>query len=169
MMPLMPGDSISAQANVALDKLLKDHPEVKKLSDSSKGMLIFPSVIMAGMGFGGEYGEGALFKTGGKHKSLANGKFYSLVSVSFGWQLGVQVRSIVMFFLTDKALGDFEISAWGGWKVGVDASVTVLTLDAGLNLDTNELTNPVVAVVTDRRGLMYSLSLEGSKISRIAR
>lgn len=160
-MPFMPGKSISAKATVTLNKLLKEQPELKKLNDIAKGVLVFPSVVKAGMVFGGEYGEGTLLVN---HKPKS---FYSLISVSWGWQLGAQVRSVVMFFLTDEAMDGFTESS--GWKVGVDASVAVITLDAGLNLDTAELLNPVVAVVSDRQGLMYSLSLEGSKISQIAR
>ena len=35
--------------------------------------------------------------------------------------------------------------------------------------DTDTLTSPVIAFILDQQGLMYNLSLEGSKISRIRR
>ena len=148
-----------AESEDILTRMLHKRPQAKKLFDKARGVLIFPQVIKAGMGFGAEYGEGVLKID----KSWRY--FYNLISVSFGWQLGAQVRTIVILFMTDDALKDFNKTM--GFKVGVDASITVITLDAGLSLDTNELTSPILAVVTDRRGLMYSLSLEGSKITRV--
>jgi lipid-binding SYLF domain-containing protein len=53
------------------------------------------------------------------------------------------------------------------WKVGVDGSVTLITLGAGASIDTNQITSPVIGFVLDPTGLMYNLTLEGSKISRI--
>jgi lipid-binding SYLF domain-containing protein len=40
---------------------------------------------------------------------------------------------------------------------------------AGGAIDTNTTTKPIIAFVLDPQGLMYNLSLEGSKISRIKR
>jgi lipid-binding SYLF domain-containing protein len=69
--------------------------------------------------------------------------------------------------VTEQALADFQRAY--GWKVGIDGSIVVVTLGAAGSIDTDSLTSPIVAFVTDQEGLMYSLSLEGSKISRIAR
>ena len=63
------------------------------------------------------------------------------------------------------ALAGFDAKA--GWKVGVDGSVTLITLGAGASIDTNQITSPVIGFVLDPKGLMYNLTLEGSKISRI--
>jgi len=56
-----------------------------------------------------------------------------------------------------------------GWKVGVDGSVAIVTLGAGGAIDTENLTSPVLGFILDPAGLMYNLTLEGSKISRITR
>ncbi len=149
---------LTRKAVAALEEFKRD-PCGKDLVEKSVGVLVFPSVIKAGFGFGGEYGEGALLMD--KEWKY----FYNLISLSWGWQLGAQVKTIVMMFMSKDALKDFNTTH--GWKVGVDASVAVITLDAGINIDTNTLTSPVVACVTDRRGLMYSASLEGTKITRI--
>ena len=53
------------------------------------------------------------------------------------------------------------------WKVGIDGSIVVITLGAGGTIDTDNLTSPIIGFIFDQTGLMYSLSLEGSKISRI--
>ncbi len=112
-------------------------------------------------GFGGEYGEGALLVRG---RPVA---YYNTVSASFGFQLGAQVRSVIIMFMTPQALDQFRKTA--GWKIGVDGSVAIITVGVGGSIDTNKITSPVVGFILDPKGLMYNLTLEGSKISRISR
>jgi lipid-binding SYLF domain-containing protein len=122
---------------------------------------VFPTVIKAGIGFGGEYGEGAMLVAA---KPVG---YYNLVSASFGFQLGAQARSVIIMFMTEDALASFRRK--DGWKVGVDGSVALITLGAGGSIDTNQITKPVIGFILDEKGLMYNLTLEGSKISRISR
>ena len=79
----------------------------------------------------------------------------------------MQARSVVIMFMTDEALARFRRR--DGWKVGVDGSVAVVTVGAGGSVDSNQIKSPVVAFIFDNKGLMYNLTLEGSKISRIRR
>jgi lipid-binding SYLF domain-containing protein len=44
-----------------------------------------------------------------------------------------------------------------------------VTLGTSGNVDTNTIKAPVFAIVMGEKGLMYSATLEGSKISPIAR
>ena len=111
-------------------------------------------------GFGGEYGEGALLIQG---RPVA---YYNTVSASFGFQLGAQVRSVIIMFMTPGALDQFQRTA--GWKVGIDGSVAIITLGVGGSIDTNKITSPVIGFILDPAGLMYNLTLEGSKITRIS-
>ena len=131
------------------------------MTQKAVGILVFPSIVKAGFGIGGEYGEGALRVRG---ETVG---YYNSLSASFGFQLGVQERSVIILFMTDEALSQFRRTA--GWKVGVDGSVAVVTLGAGGSIDTNKITSPVVGFTLDPKGLMYNLTLEGSKISRISR
>jgi lipid-binding SYLF domain-containing protein len=79
----------------------------------------------------------------------------------------VQVRSVIIMFMTEAALRSFESTY--GWKAGVDGSIAIVTLGAGGSIDTESLTSPVLGFILDPAGLMYNLTLEGSKISRITR
>ena len=133
----------------------------RDLAGKAAGILVFPSVVKAGIGLGGEYGEGLLIIRG------RPGGYYNIVSGSFGFQLGVQVRSVIIMFMTESALASF--SSTYGWKAGVDGSIAVVTLGAGGSIDTESLTSPVLGFILDPAGLMYNLTLEGSKISRITR
>ena len=133
----------------------------RELAHKAVGVLVFPSVVKAGFGFGGEYGEGALRIRG------RTAGYYNTLSASVGFQLGVQERSVIIMFMTPDALDQFRQTA--GWKVGADASVAIITVGIGGSIDTNKITSPVVGFVLDPKGLMYNLTLEGSKISRIRR
>ena len=125
----------------------------------AKGVLVFPKITKGGFGVGAEYGEGALRING---RSVG---YYSTASGSIGFQIGLQGRRQIMVFLDQEALDKFRASE--NWKIGVDGSVTVITVGAGGEVDSQTINQPVVAFIFDSKGLMYNLSLEGSKISRI--
>jgi len=152
---------IDADVNAALTSFESQIGGARELASKAAGVLVFPSVVKAGIGLGGEYGEGLLIIRG------RPGGYYNLISGSFGFQLGVQTRTVIIMFMTEPALASFESTY--GWKVGVDGSVAIVTLGAGGAIDTENLTSPVLGFVLDPAGLMYNLTLEGSKISRITR
>ena len=150
---------IDVSVDVALEKFEHDVGGAKQFLADAKGLLVFPSVIKAGVGFGGEFGEGAL-RIGGKTVS-----YYNTMAGSFGLQFGAQAKTIVIVFLDADALSQFRKSE--GWKVGVDGSVAVIAIGAGTSLDSSKLNQPIVGFVLDQKGLMYNLTLEGSKFTRI--
>ena len=161
-----PQDSRAASAyeiDVGVDETLERFyysiRGARELAHKAVGVLVFPSVVKAGFGFGGEYGEGALRIRG------RTVDYYNTLSASVGFQLGVQERSVIIMFMTPDALDQFRRTA--GWKVGADASVAIITVGIGGSIDTNKITSPVVGFILDPKGLMYNLTLEGSKISRI--
>jgi lipid-binding SYLF domain-containing protein len=152
---------IDADVSAALTSFESQIVGARDLASKAAGILVFPSVVKAGIGLGGEYGEGLLIIHG------RPGGYYNLISGSFGFQLGVQTRTVIIMFMTEPALASFASTY--GWKVGVDGSVAIVTLGAGGAIDTESLTSPVLGFVLDPAGLMYNLTLEGSKISRITR
>ena len=127
--------------------------------NQAAGYLVFPRVIKAGIGIGGETGEGAL-RIGGKTVD-----YYRTSAGSIGFQLGAQAKSIVIAFMTTEALDKFRNST--GWKVGVDGTVALVDIGAGKSIDTNNIKDPVVGFVFGSKGLMYNLTLEGSKFSKL--
>lgn len=151
--------AIEADANETLHSFVRQVPGARELANKAVGILVFPAVIKAGIGFGGEYGEGILL-----NQQRVVG-YYNLISASFGFQLGVQQRSVIIMFMTRDALAGFEARA--GWKVGIDGSVTIITVGVGGAIDSDKVVSPVIGFILDQKGLMYNLTLEGSKISRI--
>jgi lipid-binding SYLF domain-containing protein len=150
---------INAEVQQAIKDFRKHTSAGAQLADKASGMLVFPSVIKAGIGIGGEYGEGALLVKG---KTVA---YYNLASASIGFQLGAQARSQIVLFMNDKALAEFRASK--GWQAGVDGSVALATLGAGGAIDTETAKAPIIGFIFSNKGLMYNLTFEGSKITRI--
>ena len=144
------------EALVNFDKQVKGS---KGFLKKAKGVLVFPSVIKAGFGIGGEYGEGALRVNG---KSV---DYYNTIAASIGFQIGAQAKTIILAFMEKKALEKFQNSE--GWKVGVDGSVALITLGMGDSLDTINTEDPIVAFIFGQKGLMYNLTLEGSKFNKL--
>ena len=120
---------------------------------------MFPSVIKAGFVAGGEYGEGALRIRG---KTV---DYYNTAAASFGFQLGAQAKTIILVFLDKGALESFRNSQ--GWEAGVDGSVALVTIGAGGSIDSSNVRDPIVGFVFNNKGLMYNLTLEGSKFTKI--
>ncbi|MDA8110730.1 MAG: YSC84-related protein [Betaproteobacteria bacterium] len=150
---------IDAKVREAVATFYRHTSAGKELAQKAAGMLVFPEVVKAGIGIGGEYGEGAL---------LVHGKtvgYYSTASASIGFQLGAQIKSEVILFMTPTALEGFRTSK--GWKAGVDGSVALATLGAGGEIDTETAKKPIIGFIFSNKGLMYNLTFEGSKITRI--
>jgi lipid-binding SYLF domain-containing protein len=154
-------EEIDAKVQEAVEAFHKHSSAGKALSQKAAGMLVFPEVVKAGIGVGGEYGEGALLVAG---KPVA---YYNTAAASIGFQLGAQVKSQIILFMNPKVLGDFRRSQ--GWKAGVDGSVALATLGAGGEISTDTIKEPIIGFIFSNKGLMYNLTFEGSKITRIKR
>jgi lipid-binding SYLF domain-containing protein len=152
---------IDAEVDAALVRFYEEVPAAKDLAKKAKGILIFPKVVKAGFGVGGEYGEGALRVDG---KSVG---YYNTAAASIGLQIGVQARAEILMFMTHEAIDRFQAS--DGWEVGVDGSVTVVKTGVAGEIDTTSLSDPVIGFIFGEQGLMANLSLEGAKITKIAK
>lgn len=150
---------IDIKVDSAMERFYKDVGGARNFVDNAKAVLVFPSVIKAGFGIGGEYGEGAL---------RINGKtvdYYNTASASIGFQIGAQAKTVILVFMEENALKNFRDSK--GWKAGVDGSVALIKLGAGGSIDTENIRDPIVGFVFGNKGLMYNLTLEGSKYTKL--
>lgn len=153
------GPETSQAVNATLNQFFNQVPYSRELANKALAVLVFPTVVKAGFGIGGEYGEGEL-QLRGRHAG-----YYNIASASIGFQFGAQARSVIIMFMTPGALAQFQST--DGFKVGIDGSIAIITIGAGGAIDTNSVTKPVIGFIFDQKGLMYNLTLEGSKISRI--
>ncbi len=150
---------LEISVDVALEKFYEEVTGGKEFISESKGYLLFPRVIKAGLGIGGEHGEGAL-RVGGRTVD-----YYSTTAGSVGFQLGVQQKTVLVVFMTNNSLKKFRNSS--GWKAGIDGSVALIKVGAGGSVDTANIKAPIVGFVYGQKGLMYNLTLEGSKFTKL--
>jgi len=150
---------IDASVDVALDRFFKDIKGAKEFANTAKGMLVMPGVKKAAYGVGGEYGEGALRVKG---ESVA---YYNFFAASYGLQIGAQAKDMIVAFMTDEALKNFQGSK--NFEVGVDGNIAVITVGAGGVLDTKSIKDPIVVFVFDVKGLMADISLKGGKFTKM--
>ncbi|MFC6672132.1 YSC84-related protein [Marinobacterium aestuariivivens] len=145
----------------ALQTLYQTEPVAEKLSQSAKGILVFPNIVKAGLVFGGSYGEGVLFKG----STVAD--YYNSITGSWGLQFGAQSYGYAVFLMTDEAVRYLEES--NGWELGVGPTVVLVDEGVARNLSTSTLKHDAYAFIFSQQGLMAGISIEGTKISRINR
>jgi len=150
---------INAKVKATLTTFYGQVKSGRELANKATAMLVFPEVFKAGFGIGGEYGEGAMLEHG---KTTG---YYNTAAASIGFQIGAQMKSQIIMFMTRSALRDFKSSE--GWKAGVDGSVALITVGAGGEIDSNTVKDPIIGFIFSNKGLMYNLTFEGSKITRI--
>ena len=150
---------INAKTDAAIKMFNKEVVGGNSFINKAAGVLVFPEVLKAGVGIGGEYGEGAL-RIG--NKTVA---YYNTIAASIGFQLGAQVKTVILVFLSKQALTDFQNSE--GWEIGVDGSVALVEIGAGKDINSMNFDDPIVGFVISNKGLMFNLTLEGSKINKM--
>ncbi len=150
---------INTEADAALALFSHQVPDAQRLLSSAKGVLVIPNVVKAGLGMGGEYGEGAL-RVGGKTVA-----YYNIAGGSMGLEIGAEKKDIVLLFMQDDALRRFEASS--NWTAGFDEALTVIDTAKEGYTDTEVMNKPVIAFVFGQKGLMLDASIEGTKFSRM--
>ena len=142
-----------------MTKLYAQDPGARELVAKARGVLVFPSVVSAGLVVGGSYGQGELMVRG------QNDGNYSTTAASVGLLAGADSKAVYILFMNDQALDKFRQSK--GWVAGADASVSVITAGASANVDTQTVQKPVLGYVLTNAGLMANLSIDGTKINKL--
>jgi lipid-binding SYLF domain-containing protein len=150
---------LNKNAQAALDSLYSKVPEAKEIGAKAQAILVFPRVTKAGLGIGGQRGEGALMKGG---TVVA---YYNTTGGSIGLQAGAQTYGYAMFFMNDKALQQLDKA--DGFEVGVGPSVVVLDEGKAKNVTTTTAKEDIYAFVFGQKGLMAGLGIQGNKITKI--
>jgi len=153
-------EELNHDSFAALERLFADVPNTKVIAADAKGILIFPRIVRAAIGIGGQSGDGTLIVN--KHVFA----HYNFSGGSVGLQLGAQTYSYALFFMTESSLNYLETSS--GWSIGSGPSVVALDKSAATSWTAaGASAGDVYAVPFNGTGLMASLSLEGTKITRI--
>jgi hypothetical protein len=105
-------------ALATLQKLYATVPVAKTIGEKARAVLVFPSIVKAGLIIGGQYGEGGLVKDG---RIVGH---YNSVAASYGLQAGAQKFGYALFLMNDKAVEYLDNSE--GWEIGVGPSIVIV-------------------------------------------
>jgi len=118
---------LSSSASFAVEdysstiNVFKESPQVKHYFDKAYGYAVFPTVGKGGLGIGGAYGKGQVYR-GGKVTGITK-----LVKVSIGLQAGGQAFSQVIFFQDKRAYDEFTSG-----QFAFDAQASAVAITAGV-------------------------------------
>jgi len=134
-------------------------PAAKALGQNAQAILVFPKVTKAGLGVGGQFGEGALLRKG---KAIA---YYNTGGASIGLQAGAQQYGYALLFMNAKALAQLEKA--DGFEVGVGPTVVVVDEGMAKSVTTTTAKDDVYAFIFGQKGLMAGVGIQGNKITKI--
>ena len=168
VMQLLGHTSATAASNAALDQevqaalksLYASTPAAQALGAKAKGVLVFPSVVKAGLVIGAQSGDGALLRDG------RTAGYYNTSGISAGLQAGAQTFGYALFFMSDAALK--YLANAKGWEIGVGPSIVVVDSGMARSFSTTTAHADIYAFFFDQKGLMAGAGLQGTKITAVA-
>ena len=152
-------EQIDRDANEAINKFIAENKGGDAFLVKAKAFLVFPDIKEAGMFIGGKYGEGVL------RVQRTTKAYYSIKSASVGMQMGAQQYAMIIAFTSDAALNKFLLD--DDWKTDVDGKIAMAEWNSKEELDDIDFDDDMVAFVFDSKGMMGSLTMEGTKFERI--
>jgi len=153
---------LEARARKALNRLTTEVPAAGELAREAKAILVFPRITRVGLVFGGQHGEGVLFRNG-----QASDYYYSILGASWGLQAGAQQFGYALFLMTDAAIE--SLSSASGMEIGVGPTVVVVDRGAAASLTTTTTRSDIYAFAFSQRGLMAGVGLQGNRIAKVPR
>ena len=148
---------LDAQAREALQQLFNDAPKAQDLRYQAKAVVVFPSILKAGLLVGAQGGKGVMFGPDGKIIG-----YYRVRGLSYGLQAGAQSYSQAMFLMTDAAIT--QLTSGTGLAVGMGPSVVVVDAGMARDMTTTTLKADVYAFIFGQQGLMAGLGVQGQRI-----
>ena len=142
-----------------MNYLYGTEPATRDFARRAAGILIMPDVTQAGFGVGAAFGRGVLLI------GDASVDYYSSTQGSFGFQIGAQKFSHVLFFMTDEALADFRSAS--GWTAGAGVRYTLQSDSLNVDVASTQILNPVEAIIFAQAGAIAGATIEGTKYTRI--
>jgi lipid-binding SYLF domain-containing protein len=154
--------------------VFKQSPQVQHYFKSAYGYAVFPTVGKGGLGIGGAYGKGQVYR-GGKVTGITK-----LMKVSIGFQAGGQAFSQIIFFQDKRAYDEFTSG-----EFAFDAQASAVAITAGVQAQAGstgatagasagpktgahaetKYHKGMAIFVHTKGGLMYEAAIAGQKFS----
>jgi len=162
----LPGELL--EEAVAVLKEMAQQPDAAQLKSvlcNAHGIAIFPSVIKAGLGIGGRYGEGVVLK-----RDVETGKWYGpyfveMKGLSYGLQAGIQSISLVLVVNTEEGIKSLQE---GRITLGGNISMAAGPVGRSAEASTDIQLKAAMYSYSMSRGVFAGASFEGSTISNNA-
>jgi SH3 domain-containing YSC84-like protein 1 len=153
--------AIVTKANITYKSFMSDKnfTEMRKLSRTAKGIFIAPQVLKGAFVVGASGGTGVLLvrEQGGKWTHPA---FYTIGSVSFGFQIGGQASEVILLAMTDRGVTTLLQSSV---KLGADVGLAAGPYGAGAQAATANISADILAF-SRSKGLYGGISLDGAVV-----
>lgn len=135
----------------------------RDLLNKARCVIVFPSVVKAALGVGGEYGRGAMVCRTGHDFSGAWGapSMMALEGGSFGFQIGGQATDFMILVMNNRGADSILHSKV---KLGADASVAAGPKGRDAQANTDVALRAEMLSYSRSRGAFAGISLEGSTI-----
>ncbi len=147
------------KANMTFNSFMSDKnfTEMRKLSRSAKGIFIAPQVLKGAFVWGVSGGTGVLLvrEEGGKFTHPA---FYTIGSVSFGFQIGGQASEVILLAMTDRGVTTLLQNSV---KLGADVGIAAGPYGAGAQAATANISADILSF-SRSKGLYGGVSLDGA-------
>ena len=155
-------------------EVFKKSQAVQPFFKNAYGYAVFPAIGKGGVGIGGAFGKGQVYR-GGKVTGTT-----SLIKGTIGFQLGGQVFSEIIFFQDKRAYDEFTS---GNFEFDATASAVAITVGAQVKAGTDGVTagasvgpatgkqaktiymKGMALFVHSKGGLMYEAAIGGQKFS----
>ncbi len=140
----------------------KDTKVMGGLLKEAEGVAIFPSVIKAGLVFGGRYGLGIVLKRDRQKGIWYGPHFVSISGASWGFQIGFQETALVMVIMNERGMKGFT-----GDKVTLGGDIAIAAGPVGrqTGVGTDGGFKAEIYNYSRSKGLFAGVSLEGSIIA----
>ncbi len=127
----------------------------------SSAVMIFPSVIKAGIGVGGHYGKGTILRRDPTTNRWGPPAFVTFFGGSFGWQVGVQSTQLVLLVMTEV---DLKSIFRDKLTIGADASVAAGPIGRDASATTDLGLGAGILSYSRAQGLFAGVSIKGSVV-----
>lgn len=139
-----------------------DSEQLQSILRNGYGIAIFPSVIKAGLGIGGRYGEGVVLR-----RDLETGKWYGpyfveMKGLSYGLQAGIQNISLVLVVATEEGIKSLQE---GRITLGGNISMAAGPVGRSAEASTDLQLKAAMYSYSMSKGVFAGASFEGSTIS----
>jgi len=146
-------DQLSDEAKTELSRIKREDPSLDAFLSHAHAYAVFPSVGKGGVGIGGAYGHGLVYK-GGEMIGYTD-----LRQATIGLQLGGQTYTEVIAFETADALKSFQSN---NYAFSANASAVAIKSGAAA---TAKYENGVAVFTSPRGGLMFEASIGGQEFT----